>query len=229
MRAAPQGARRPFPSFKTVDTCAAEIAEQDGLPLHALTTTARARPIPPTAGSVMILGGRPEPHRPGHRVRLLLRPRLEGPACRSAGRRSWSTAIRKRCRPTLIRPTSLYFEPRDARRRARHRAKSRSPTGVIVQYGGQTPLKLARALQEAGVPIMGTYPEAIDLAEDRDRFSQVSATCFRRLIYPAAGEASTRSKRRIGLLSTSAIPLLVRPSYVLGGRGMAIVLRQRPA
>ena len=113
----------------------------------------------------------------------------------------------------------LYFEPLtyedvmdivDAER----------PDGVIVTLGGQTPLKLAKPLLEAGVPIMGTQPEAIDLAEDRERFAAILDELA--ITYPAAGEATTfeeacRVADRIGF------PLLVRPSYVLGGRGMAIV------
>lgn len=94
------------------------------------------------------------------------------------------------------------------------------PDGVVVTLGGQTPLKLARALQEAGVPIMGTSPEAIDLAEDRDRFSQVLDEL--KIIYPAAGEASTLEEAH-RVAEHISFPLLVRPSYVLGGRGMAIV------
>ncbi|MDO4891372.1 MAG: carbamoyl-phosphate synthase large subunit, partial [Coriobacteriaceae bacterium] len=113
----------------------------------------------------------------------------------------------------------LYFEPLtfedvmdiiDAER----------PEGVVATLGGQTPLKLARALEEAGVPLMGTGADAIDLAEDRDRFAAM-LDCLG-IAYPPAGDASTldeavRVAERIGF------PLLVRPSYVLGGRGMAIV------
>ena len=96
----------------------------------------------------------------------------------------------------------------------------KTPDGVVVTLGGPTPLKLARALQEAGVPIMGTSPEAIDLAEDRDRFSQVLDEL--KIIYPAAGEASTLEEAH-RVAEHISFPLLVRPSYVLGGRGMAIV------
>lgn len=93
------------------------------------------------------------------------------------------------------------------------------PDGVVVTLGGQTPLKLAHALQESGVTIMGTSPEAIDLAEDRERFSAVLDELD--ITYPAAGmatgfEEAERVANRIGF------PLLVRPSYVLGGRGMEI-------
>ena len=113
----------------------------------------------------------------------------------------------------------LYFEPLtyedvmdivDAER----------PQGVVVTLGGQTPLKLATALAEAGVPIMGTQPEAIDLAEDRDRFAAVLDEL--QIAYPAAGDASTFDEA-VRVADRIGFPLLVRPSYVLGGRGMAIV------
>ena len=94
------------------------------------------------------------------------------------------------------------------------------PDGVIVTLGGQTPLKLANELAEAGVPIMGTQPEAIDLAEDRDRFARILDELG--IAYPAAGEASNFDEA-VNVAQRIGFPLLVRPSYVLGGRGMAIV------
>ena len=94
------------------------------------------------------------------------------------------------------------------------------PDGVVVTLGGQTPLKLANALAEAGVPIMGTSPEAIDLAEDRDRFSAILDEMA--ITYPAAGMASTYQEACV-VADQIGFPLLVRPSYVLGGRGMGIV------
>ena len=94
------------------------------------------------------------------------------------------------------------------------------PDGVVVTLGGQTPLKLARALEEAGVRILGTSPEAIDLAEDRDRFSAILDEM--NITYPAAGMAST-FEEACQVADQIGFPLLVRPSYVLGGRGMAIV------
>ena len=94
------------------------------------------------------------------------------------------------------------------------------PDGVVVTLGGQTPLKLANALQAAGVPIMGTQPEAIDLAEDRDRFAAIMDELH--ITYPRAGMAST-FEEACAVADDIGFPLLVRPSYVLGGRGMAIV------
>ncbi|MCE6982583.1 carbamoyl phosphate synthase large subunit, partial [Pseudomonas frederiksbergensis] len=94
------------------------------------------------------------------------------------------------------------------------------PKGVIVHYGGQTPLKLARALEEAGVPIIGTSPDAIDRAEDRERFQQM----VQRLNLLQPPNATVRSEdeaiRAAGIIG---YPLVVRPSYVLGGRAMEIV------
>ncbi len=94
------------------------------------------------------------------------------------------------------------------------------PDGVVVTLGGQTPLKLAAALQDAGVHIMGTKPEAIDLAEDRDRFRAICDEL--NITYPAAGQASTFEEACV-VADQIGFPLLVRPSYVLGGRGMGIV------
>ena len=94
------------------------------------------------------------------------------------------------------------------------------PDGVVATLGGQTPLKLARALEEAGVPLMGTGADAIDLAEDRDRFAAVLDGLG--ITYPAAGDASTLEEA-VKVAGRIGFPLLVRPSYVLGGRGMAIV------
>ena len=95
------------------------------------------------------------------------------------------------------------------------------PEGVMVQFGGQTPLNIARELTEAGVRIIGTSPETIDLAEDRDRFRKM----MRAIGIPMAesGMASTRWKRPEMIADQIGYPLMVRPSYVLGGRGMEVV------
>ena len=95
------------------------------------------------------------------------------------------------------------------------------PEGVVVQFGGQTPLRLSVPLHEAGVRILGTSPDAIDVAEDRKRFSAL----LRRARHPAAGERNGHlaSRRRRWSPHRIGYPVLVRPSYVLGGRAMAIV------
>jgi len=113
----------------------------------------------------------------------------------------------------------LYFEPLTVEDVLSIYRKEK-PEGIIVQFGGQTPLNLARELAEAGVTILGTTPETIDLAEDRDRFNQI----MRRLAIPSAGVGDGRQRRRgAGDRGEIGYPLMVRPSYVLGGRGMEIV------
>src|SRR5204863_1116407 len=91
---------------------------------------------------------------------------------------------------------------------------------VLVQFGGQTPLKLSLALQAAGVKILGTSPDSIDLAEDRKRFAKLLADLD--ITQPASGTATTRQDAR-DAAATIGFPVVVRPSYVLGGRAMAIV------
>src|SRR5699024_864254 len=97
------------------------------------------------------------------------------------------------------------------------------PEGVIVQYGGQTPLKLAQALQAAGVPIIGTNPDAIDEAEDRERFQQM----VNKLGLKQPPNRTARSiEEGVRLAAEIGYPLVVRPSYVLGGRAMEIVFNE---
>jgi len=113
----------------------------------------------------------------------------------------------------------LYFEPLTVEDVLAIYEKER-PEGVIVQFGGQTPLNIARELEAAGVPIVGTSPETIDLAEDRDRFSEIMERLG--IPMPASGMASTFEDAR-EVARQIGYPVMVRPSYVLGGRGMEIV------
>ena len=113
----------------------------------------------------------------------------------------------------------LYFEPLTYED-VMDVVEAEDPDGVIVTLGGQTPLKLAQALKDAGVPIIGTSPTAIDLAEDRDLFSHILDEL--EITYPAAGMAST-FEEACKVAQRLSFPLLVRPSFVLGGRGMGIV------
>ncbi len=113
----------------------------------------------------------------------------------------------------------LYFEPLTLEDVLEIIAKEK-PVGVIVQYGGQTPLKLCRALEAAGAPIIGTTPESIDVAEDRERFSQLVNRL--QLRQPANGTARTE-EQALRLAKEVGYPLVVRPSYVLGGRAMEVV------
>ncbi len=205
------------PAFKTVDTCAAEFPSKTAY--HYKTYDADETEV--ETGDkmrVMILGA--GPNRIGQGIEFDYCCVHASYALHDEGYET----IMVNCNPETVSTDydtsdKLYFEPLtyedvmdivDAER----------PDGVIVTLGGQTPLKLAKPLLEAGVPIMGTQPEAIDLAEDRERFAAILDELA--ITYPAAGEATTfeeacRVADRIGF------PLLVRPSYVLGGRGMAIV------
>ncbi len=204
------------PVFKTVDTCAAEFESRTEY--HYKTYEQGGGEIrPATKKRAMILGA--GPNRIGQGIEFDYCCVHASYALHDAGYET----IMVNCNPETVSTdydTSdrLYFEPLtyedvmdiiDVER----------PDGVVVTLGGQTPLKLARALEQAGVKVMGTKPEAIDLAEDRDRFSEVLDELA--ITYPAAGMASSfeeacRVADRIGF------PLLVRPSYVLGGRGMVI-------
>ena len=113
----------------------------------------------------------------------------------------------------------LYFEPLTFED-VMNVIDSEKPVGVIMTLGGQTPINLAGRLREAGVPIMGTQPDAIDLAEDRDRFSVLLDRLS--IAYPPSSTAETLDEAR-EVARAMSYPLLVRPSYVLGGRDMAIV------
>jgi carbamoyl-phosphate synthase large subunit len=116
----------------------------------------------------------------------------------------------------------LYFEPLTLEDVLEVIAKER-PLGVIVQFGGQTPLKLSRALEAAGAPIIGTSPDSIDVAEDRERFQQL----VRRLGLRQPANATARNEEQAVLLAREVgFPLVVRPSYVLGGRAMEIVFNE---
>ncbi len=165
---------------------------------------------------------RPEPHRPGHRVRLLLLP------CRFALKEAGYETIMVNCNPETVSTdydTSdrLYFEPltaEDVLEIIDTERKNGTLHGVIVQFGGQTPLKLAEALEDADVPILGTSPDAIDLAEDRDRFKQLLDQL--KLRQPKSGIATSPEKAR-AIAESIGYPIVIRPSYVLGGRAMEIV------
>ena len=216
-----------LPCMKTVDTCAAEFASAteyhyktyEGLVRAAGGKKASApnEVTPTTKPKVMILGA--GPNRIGQGIEfdyccVHASYALEG--------RGFET-IMVNCNPETVSTdydTSdrLYFEPLTYED-VMDIVDVEQPDGVVVTLGGQTPLKLARALADAGVRILGTQPDAIDLAEDRERFSAVLDDLG--ILYPAAGEARSfeeacRVAARIGF------PLLVRPSYVLGGRGMMI-------
>lgn len=205
------------PAFKTVDTCAAEFPSSTSY--HYKTyDTAESEVTPKTWRRVMILGA--GPNRIGQGIEFDYCCVHASYALKEAG----IETIMVNCNPETVSTDydtsdKLYFEPLTFED-VMDIVDVEQPDGVIVTLGGQTPLKLARALEQAGVPILGTSPEAIDLAEDRDRFSAILDELG--ITYPAAGMAST-FEEACAVADQIGFPLLVRPSYVLGGRGMAIV------
>jgi carbamoyl-phosphate synthase large subunit len=167
---------------------------------------------------IMVLGG--GPNRIGQGIEFDYCCVHAAMAIREAGLES----IMVNCNPETVSTDydtsdKLYFEPLTVEDVLSIYQKEK-PEGVIVQFGGQTPLNLARELAEAGVTILGTSPEAIDLAEDRDRFNRI----MRRLgiPQPESGMAAS-TEEALQIAAAIGYPLMVRPSYVLGGRGMEIV------
>jgi carbamoyl-phosphate synthase large subunit len=214
------------PVFKRIDTCAAEFASPTAYmystyaPLFAGAPADEARPS--DRKKVMILGG--GPNRIGQGIEFDYCCCHACFALRDAG----FETIMVNCNPETVSTdydTSdrLYFEPLTAEDVLEIiDAEKRAGTlhGVIVQFGGQTPLKLAKALERAGVPILGTTPDAIDLAEDRDQFKRLLDRLG--LKQPKNGIAYSVEQARL-VAADLGLPFVVRPSYVLGGRAMAII------
>ncbi len=205
-----------LPTFKTVDTCAAEFEAQT--PYHYSTYEDEDEVSDGVRPRVLILGS--GPNRIGQGIEFDYCCVHAAFALRDAGYET----VMLNCNPETVSTdydTSdrLYFEPLTFEDVMNVVAREK-PEGVIVQLGGQSPLKLAGRLTEAGVPILGTSFEAIDRAEDRQRFGELLAGL--RLASPPGGMA--RSVRQASAVAKSiGYPVLVRPSYVLGGRAMAIV------
>ena len=205
------------PAFKTVDTCAAEFPSKTAY--HYKTYDACETEVARSSRRrVMILGA--GPNRIGQGIEFDYCCVHASYALHAEG----FETIMVNCNPETVSTDydtsdKLYFEPLTFED-VMDIVDVERPEGVIVTLGGQTPLKLANALAAAGVPIMGTSPEAIDLAEDRDRFAAVLDEMS--ITYPAAGMASTYQEACV-VADQIGFPLLVRPSYVLGGRGMGIV------
>jgi carbamoyl-phosphate synthase large subunit len=204
------------PVFKRVDTCAAEFASFT--PYLYSTYDQESEVEPSTRRKLMILGS--GPNRIGQGIEFDYCCCQAVFALRAAG----VETVMVNCNPETVSTdydTSdrLYFEPLTLED-VLHIWEAERPEAAIVQFGGQTPLKLARALEAAGIPIVGTSPESIDLAEDRMRFSAL----LRELDIPQPASATARSPEE-ALERAAAIgyPVLVRPSYVLGGRAMVIV------
>jgi len=207
------------PVYKRVDSCAAEFSTTTAYMYSTYEEECEAAPT--DKSKIMILGG--GPNRIGQGIEFDYCCVHAALAMREAGYET----IMVNCNPETVSTdfdTSdrLYFEPLTLED-VLEIVAIEQPTGVIVQYGGQTPLKLARALEAAGTPIIGTSPESIDLAEDRERFQQVISNLG--LLQPPNRTARTDEEAVI-LAAEIGYPLVVRPSYVLGGRAMEIVYRE---
>ena len=214
------------PVFKRVDTCAAEFPSRTPYMYSTYETdgggAAECESDPTARDKVVILGG--GPNRIGQGIEFDYCCVHAAFALKEAGYET----IMVNCNPETVSTdydTSdrLYFEPltaEDVIALIRVEQRRGRVLGVIVQFGGQTPLKLAAALEAAGIPILGTPPDAIDLAEDRERFQQL----LRRLgLRQPANGLATSSQGAVAVANQVGYPLVIRPSYVLGGRAMEIV------
>ena len=204
------------PVFKRVDTCAAEFPSQTAY-LYA-TYEADCEAHPTSRRKIMILGG--GPNRIGQGIEFDYCCVHAAFALREAGYET----IMVNCNPETVSTdydTSdrLYFEPLTFED-VMAIVEVERPCGIIVQLGGQTPLKLAKELELAGAPIIGTTPDAIDMAEDRERFQALLHTIDLR--QPRNGIARS-AQEALEMATQVGYPLVVRPSYVLGGRAMEIV------
>jgi carbamoyl-phosphate synthase large subunit len=204
------------PVYKRVDTCAAEFATQTAYMYSTYDEECEAEPT--DRKKIMVLGG--GPNRIGQGIEFDYCCVHAALAMREDGYET----IMVNCNPETVSTdydTSdrLYFEPVTLEDVLEIVDKEK-PVGVIVQYGGQTPLKLALDLERAGVPIVGTSPDSIDIAEDRERFQQL----LHELGLKQPPNRTARTEEQALLLAQEiGYPLVVRPSYVLGGRAMEIV------
>src|SRR5690554_5929385 len=204
------------PVYKRVDTCAAEFVTSTAYLYSTYEEECEAEPS--DRQKIMVLGG--GPNRIGQGIEFDYCCVHASLALRDDGYET----IMVNCNPETVSTdydTSdrLYFEPLTLED-VLEIVEIEQPRGVIVQYGGQTPLKLARALEAAGVPIIGTSPESIDLAEDRERFQQL----VNDLALEQPPNRTARSPEEALVLAREiGYPLVVRPSYVLGGRAMEVV------
>jgi carbamoyl-phosphate synthase large subunit len=208
------------PVYKRVDTCAAEFATQTAYLYSTYEDECESEPS--NRDKVVVLGG--GPNRIGQGIEFDYCCVHAALALREDGYET----IMVNCNPETVSTdydTSdrLYFEPLTLEDVLEIVDKEK-PKGVIVQYGGQTPLKLALALEAAGVPIIGTSPDMIDAAEDRERFQQLIHRLG--LLQPPNRTARSEAEA-LARAEEIGYPLVVRPSYVLGGRAMEIVHEQR--
>ena len=211
--------RRAFnvrPVYKRVDSCAAEFATTTAYLYSTYEEECEAEPS--TREKIMVLGG--GPNRIGQGIEFDYCCVHAALALREDGYET----IMVNCNPETVSTdydTSdrLYFEPLTLEDVLEIIDKEK-PKGVIVQYGGQTPLKLARALEAAGAPTIGTSPDSIDLAEDRERFQ---AMITKLGLKQPPNRTARNADEAIALAREIGYPLVVRPSYVLGGRAMEVV------
>jgi carbamoyl-phosphate synthase large subunit len=215
------------PVFKRIDTCAAEFASPTAYMYSTYAAPFAGPPVCEAAPSdrkkAVILGG--GPNRIGQGIEF------DYCCCHAsfALKETGYETIMVNCNPETVSTdydTSdrLYFEPltaEDVLEIIELESSKGQLHGVIVQFGGQTPLKLAHALEQANVPILGTSPDMIDLAEDRDRFKQLLDKL--QLRQPKSGVARSPGEAR-SIAEAVGYPIVIRPSYVLGGRAMEIVL-----
>ena len=204
------------PVYKRVDSCAAEFASSTAYMYSTYEEECEAEPD--ERRKIIVLGG--GPNRVGQGIEF------DYCCCHAsfALREDGFQTIMVNCNPETVSTdydTSdrLYFEPLTLED-VLEIIHVEKPEGVIVQYGGQTPLKLAKGLEAAGAPIIGTSPESIDIAEDRERFQKLIQKL--KLLQPPNATART-TEQAIKLADKIGYPLVVRPSYVLGGRAMEIV------
>ena len=208
------------PVYKRVDTCAAEFATSTAYMYSTYEEECESQPS--QRDKILVLGG--GPNRIGQGIEFDYCCVHAALAMREDGYET----IMVNCNPETVSTdydTSdrLYFEPVTLEDVLEIVAVEQ-PKGVIVQFGGQTPLKLARDLEKAGVPIIGTTPDAIDRAEDRERFQKM----IQKLDLLQPPNTTVRSiDEAVAAAETIGYPLVVRPSYVLGGRAMEIVYNER--
>ena len=204
------------PVFKRVDSCAAEFDTQTAYLYSTYQSECEANPT--KNKKIMILGG--GPNRIGQGIEFDYCCVHASLALRNDGYET----IMVNCNPETVSTDydisdRLYFEPLTLED-VLAVIEVEQPEGIIVHYGGQTPLKLARALEKNGANIIGTSPESIDLAEDRERFQKM----IQKLDLKQPVNSTARSKEQAVVIADSiGFPLVVRPSYVLGGRAMEIV------
>ncbi|EIL99183.1 carbamoyl phosphate synthase large subunit [Rhodanobacter thiooxydans] len=204
------------PVYKRVDSCAAEFAT--GTAYMYSTYEEECEANPSTRDKIIVLGG--GPNRIGQGIEFDYCCVHASLALREDGYET----IMVNCNPETVSTdydTSdrLYFEPVTLED-VLEIVHVEKPKGVIVQYGGQTPLKLARALEAAGVPIIGTSPDSIDLAEDRERFQHMIEKIG---LKQPPNRTARNADEALALAREIGYPLVVRPSYVLGGRAMEVV------